>query len=467
MADAFISYRRKPSASLAMLIQEKIKNQHKVDGYLDTTRRDSTQVQFPERLMQAIEDAPVFICLLGDSTLESEWVLKEIRKAHELNKFCIPVFQESYNAPSNPEDAVIYLLNHDGVHIFDQKNIYIDTAVRDIANLIPRKSFNWTKFFLAIIGIPICIGFATWGFVVANQRLDDINASNPQTAQANVDEPVITEQASSSVASNTPSPEPPVTTEEVSLPVTTEEVLDPTIQLAIDGVTSNDEWTPYMQEFDSAEMMLVPEGCFTIGSTTEQSDEQNGNEVCLESFWIDKYEVTNDQYRSIGCRNFSSEAEQPRNCISWFEANDFCESRNMRLPNEAEWEFAARGPDALIYPWGNDFESNNVIYFSNSNGQSATVGSRPDGVSWVGAMDMSGNIWEWTNTIYMDYPYNADDGREDNTTDENMNAHRVLRGGSYNDSSLRSSDRFRNFPLNQLNYFGFRCARDFNIEEHQ
>ena len=63
--DAFISYRRKPSAALALLIQEKLKNKHKIDAYVDTTRADSTKVQFPERLMQAIADVPVFVCLLA------------------------------------------------------------------------------------------------------------------------------------------------------------------------------------------------------------------------------------------------------------------------------------------------------------------------------------------------------------------------------------------------------------------
>ncbi|MDZ4669740.1 MAG: toll/interleukin-1 receptor domain-containing protein, partial [Phototrophicales bacterium] len=106
MSDAFISYRRKPSAPQASLLQEKLKNQHDIDAYLDTTRADSTKVQFPERLMSAIEEAPTFILMLGDTTLESEWVLKEIRHAYELKKHCIPIFQEIY-APTNSTDPAV------------------------------------------------------------------------------------------------------------------------------------------------------------------------------------------------------------------------------------------------------------------------------------------------------------------------------------------------------------------------
>jgi phosphate transport system substrate-binding protein len=139
MADAFISYRRRPSASLAQLLQEKLKNQHGIDAYVDTTRADSTHVQFPERLMQAIADSPTFVCLLGEGTLDSEWVRKEIQRAYDLKKFCVPVFQESYTPLAQSDDAVDYLLNFDGVHVFDIKNVFVDEAVRQLAERLPRR----------------------------------------------------------------------------------------------------------------------------------------------------------------------------------------------------------------------------------------------------------------------------------------------------------------------------------------
>jgi hypothetical protein len=145
MSDVFISYRRRPSASLALLVQAKLKAEHGMDAYVDTTRTDSTRIQFPERLMQAIDDAPVFVCLLGEGTLESEWVVKEIERAYLQDKFCIPVFQETYTPASQSHAAIDYLLNHDGVHIFDQKNVMVTESINQLADLIePHRERNIT-----------------------------------------------------------------------------------------------------------------------------------------------------------------------------------------------------------------------------------------------------------------------------------------------------------------------------------
>jgi formylglycine-generating enzyme required for sulfatase activity len=151
--------------------------------------------------------------------------------------------------------------------------------------------------------------------------------------------------------------------------------------------------------------------------------------------------------------------------MSWFMARDFCEWRGVRLPTEVEWEYAARSPDSLIYPWGNDFVGDNVVFYDNSNNETADVGSRPSGVSWVGAYDMSGNLWEWISTIYnqeeFPYPYNADDGRESNIY---IISDRVLRGGAFNNDEFYSRAVFRNrfSPIGVYLNFGFRCARDYD-----
>lgn len=234
-------------------------------------------------------------------------------------------------------------------------------------------------------------------------------------------------------------------------------------QITLTPQTSNAVWQPHITErdFNGFAMMLVPAGCFTIGSEDREDDEKNGNQVCFDaSFWIDRYEVTNAQYGSIGCERWSSEPEQPRNCVTWFEARDFCAGRDARLPTEAEWEYAARGPDGLIYPWGNTFVANNVVYDVNSKGRAASVGSRPGGASWVGTLDMSGNVYEWTSSRYMDYPYEAGGDREDvNST----GVLRTLRGGSWNDNvnNARAAIRDGNFGTAEFSDIGFRCARSF------
>lgn len=218
------------------------------------------------------------------------------------------------------------------------------------------------------------------------------------------------------------------------------------------------------------EMVRVPAGCFFMGSDRGISNEQPTHQVCLDEFWIDKTEVTNARYgllpESVFCNAVSSEPEQPRNCVTWFEALEHCESRGARLPTEDEWEYAARGPDSLVYPWGNEFDPERVVYRENSDLVTAPVGSRPDGASWVGALDMSGNLWEWVSTAYDDvdfssafpYPYNPDDGREDLGRTNNL---RVLRGGSFLNTSngLRAADRGRFDPFIEDSGIGLRCAR--------
>ena len=149
--------------------------------------------------------------------------------------------------------------------------------------------------------------------------------------------------------------------------------------------------------------------------------------------------------------------------VNWMQANTYAEWRGCRLPTESEWEYSARGVENWLYPWGNQFEPDNVVY--NENADSARpVGTYSDGVSWVGAYDLSGNVWEWVSTIYdgFDYPYNPTDGREnmDDTTST-----RVLRGGSFGFDSmiLRATNRFRYLPLNRDDNVGFRCARDYQL----
>jgi hypothetical protein len=185
MADCFISYRRIPSASLAILIQEKLKNQRGIDAYVDTTRVDGSKVRFPERLMQAIDDAPVFICLLGqrdgEHTLKSEWVLKEIFRAYELGKFCIPIFQESYTPISNTPEAVNYLLSFDGVHVFDQKNVLIDESITNIGKLVhPHRLKNRKTPILFSLAIAIVL-LAIVAFALYS---DDPQSSAPTSTTA-------------------------------------------------------------------------------------------------------------------------------------------------------------------------------------------------------------------------------------------------------------------------------------------
>jgi formylglycine-generating enzyme required for sulfatase activity len=258
-------------------------------------------------------------------------------------------------------------------------------------------------------------------------------------------------------------------------------------------VNHNGDWIPLIQEFDGVEMGLVPAGCFEMGSTDEQLDyamrmceelrgagncqrsfyqveQPSGHQCFSEPFWIDVYEVTNQQYGSSGAW---AGDDLPREQVSWIEAVSHCQRRGGRLPTEAEWEYAARGPDGLTYPWGNDFKRSllnscdsscewNMIGSRIDDGypNTAPVGSYPAGASWIGAMDMSGNVWEWTSSILMEYPYNATDGREE-TGENTKDSRRVIRGGCWFHSGaslLRSAARYGILPDAVDALYGFRCV---------
>lgn len=230
-------------------------------------------------------------------------------------------------------------------------------------------------------------------------------------------------------------------------------------------VIANSQWTPVIQSFDGVEMVLVPPGRARIGSSSGgDADERPAHNVDFEApFWIDRYEVTNEQFARFRGQAVRASAwpgaDRPRENITWAEARDFCARRGARLPTEAEWEYAARGPDGLTYPWGDTFIADNVVYRDNSGGQTASAGSRPGGVSWVGALDMSGNVREWTSSLHLAYPYRADDGREADTDGRQ----RVLRGGSWASigDDVRAAIRHSYRPDNLENSYGFRCARSY------
>ncbi|MBA3871609.1 MAG: SUMF1/EgtB/PvdO family nonheme iron enzyme [Anaerolineae bacterium] len=229
-------------------------------------------------------------------------------------------------------------------------------------------------------------------------------------------------------------------------------------------VLHNIDWKPAYQTFSGVEMALVPVGCFTMGSLLFDNEKPVTRQCFDRPFWIDHFEVTNKQFGSEGV--FKGD-EYPRDSVTWFQARDFCATRGAHLPTEREWEYAARGPDNLTYPWGNTFIADNVVYITSIMNkqvarQSAYIGSRPTGNSWVGASDMAGNVREWVSSIYQPYPYKLDDGRE--VVDGNTDNPRVLRGGAwsdYNTDNLSGSARNRANSKAQTLTNGFRCARDY------
>jgi formylglycine-generating enzyme required for sulfatase activity/flagellar basal body-associated protein FliL len=216
-------------------------------------------------------------------------------------------------------------------------------------------------------------------------------------------------------------------------------------------------------------LVRVPAGPFKMGSNV-YSNEQPVHQVDLDEFYIDQYEVTNAQYRRCeeagDCKvpdcpssyEAPDKADHPVVCVTWFQAKVYCEWREARLPSEAEWEKAARGTDQRTYPWGEEIDCNLANYGACGTNDTTLVGSYPAGVSPYGAYDMAGNVWEWVQSEYKDYPYHADDGREENL--DSTDVLRVLRGGSwyYYGHYARASPRDSSNPYGQGDYIGFRCV---------
>jgi formylglycine-generating enzyme required for sulfatase activity len=225
--------------------------------------------------------------------------------------------------------------------------------------------------------------------------------------------------------------------------------------LPVGLVTSNAAWQVETRLVDGVEMVFVPPGCFIMGSTLGRPNELPPHPQCFDRpFLIDRYEVTNAQYGAAWPESWT-DPDRPRIVVNYDDASAHCQRRGARLPTEAEWEYAARGPDGLDYPWGASFVVDGGIFGLNSEAQTAPVGSVPGGVAWVGTFDMSGNVYEWTSSYALPYPYDSSHEVPNATTEQ-----RVLRGGSWitNEDALRTS--FRVFVDTDFEYntVGFRCA---------
>lgn len=134
---------------------------------------------------------------------------------------------------------------------------------------------------------------------------------------------------------------------------------------------TNADWTPVERDFDGITMVLVPVGCFMMGSDDLPLEETGAFEICFdEPFWIDKTEVAQADFARLeGVKDHVNEFlgdPHPVENITWYEARDFCELRDARLPTEAEWEYAARGPDNLVYPWGNEWDETVLVWTGTS-----------------------------------------------------------------------------------------------------
>ena len=264
-----------------------------------------------------------------------------------------------------------------------------------------------------------------------------------------------------------------------------------------------------IREKDGMIQLAVPEGIYMRGSTEEEvaiginlcqqhyqpcnswyyEREFPPHEVTLSPFLIDQNEVTNLQFQScvesgsctepLVCKKGeptymdSQMTDHPVVCVSWEEANNYCEWVGGRLPTEAEWEYAFRGEKSLIFPWGDEFVGSNLNYcdancdqghaddaFDDGYERTAPVGNFQSGVSWSGLYNQGGNVSEWVSDWYGEYePANLK-----NPSGPTSGTQKIIKGCSWYSPAAycRGAARGSIDPVTRFDYVGFRCAANLS-----
>ncbi|HKQ72701.1 MAG TPA: SUMF1/EgtB/PvdO family nonheme iron enzyme [Blastocatellia bacterium] len=218
-----------------------------------------------------------------------------------------------------------------------------------------------------------------------------------------------------------------------------------------------------------AGMVFVPGGTFKMGRNNGDEFEKPAHTVKVKPFFIDRTEVTNEEYKRFvsatghrapkhwdGGEIPEGQTNFPVVNVSWDDANAYAQWAKKRLPTEAEWEFAARGTDGRIYPWGSGWKQDYANAGKSRNGALVETGRYEPGASPFGALDLCGNAWEWTSSEFANYP-----GRKAASSLAGAGL-KVIRGGAYNVAPQRATSTYRGaVPPNEVfDKTGFRCARE-------
>jgi len=259
------------------------------------------------------------------------------------------------------------------------------------------------------------------------------------------------------------------------------------------GVPNSKGYPEITHEKDNSIMIYIPAGEFTMGSDI-YSFEQPVQQISLDAYLIDKYLITNRQFKQFvdetgyqtdaekngsgevwtgkrwrndqnaiwkmpdGSTSIEGKEDYPVSQISHNDAIAYCEWAGKELPTEAQWEMAARGPGSGIYPWGNSNPDDTIANYSDSFIQETTpVAKYEKGQSYYGAFDMAGNLYQWCKDWYTP----GAERKADNPTGPDQGTERVLKGGSYSESmdSLRSAYRISADPAASKAIYGFRCVK--------
>lgn len=240
--------------------------------------------------------------------------------------------------------------------------------------------------------------------------------------------------------------------------------------------------TPYAGQvirstLDGASLVFVPAGGFQMGWNFGDPGETTVHTVNLDAFLIDLTEVTNKMYAACvaaGACTPPAESKSYKRAdyyanpdfaafpvvyVNWQQAADYCAWAGRRLPSEAEWEFAARGTDGRLFPWGKEAPNRDLANFEFLNQDTTAVGSFPAGASPFGVLDMAGNAAEWVNDWYIENYYAR--APKENPPGPAEGVLKVFRGGSFANQAdkLRSTRRGFDQPVFTSSSLGFRCAQ--------
>jgi formylglycine-generating enzyme required for sulfatase activity len=463
----FLSYSRKDTAIMRRLHADLLAAGLTV--WTDEGLEPGTP-QWQDAIEAAIDNTRGMVVVLSPHAKSSEWVKIEVSFAQELGRRVFPVLVHG-------DKRTAVLLSLYNVQFVDARTEWDDIAARLIPALRKHLGVGAPPPTPAPPPVAPETRAPKPGEGAAASKLQPEAAPPPAAvsgaAPAVMHEPQAppttlpgagpaeTEKSPPKVAA----PQPKVTKPTTALPLAIEWITIPAGEFLMgsdkkkDGRARDDE-TPqhklYLPEYRIARVPVTVAqfAAFVQATGYRTTAEERGSAVVY----------TGSEWKDVKGANWShprgpqsdvrQKQDHPVTCVSWRDAQAFCQWAGVRLPTEAEWEKAARGTDGRIFPWGDDAPTKDHCNFAMNVKDTTPVGKYPRGASPYGVLDMAGNVWEWTSSLVKPYPYDAADGREDSEA----GGSRTLRGGSWDNSEIyvRCANRYRDHPDYGYGYFGFR-----------
>ena len=468
----FISYSRRDMDFIKTLAEDLEKENF--DVWYDLTDIDAGD-RWAKEIQKGINESEIFAIVVSPNSLKSDWVEKEFLFASKRGLKIVPLLYEMCELP-------IWLMNIQYVDIVGRNYKKNFPQILDAFNGYGRRSEDEEKAseknklrelfekkkIPQIVGAVIGVAAIFW---IISKFMPPVVPVTP-TLETPIAVPTGT---------NTATVVPPTATSTLTPTARVEFTPSPLPDVIVDDKTG-------------VEMVLIPFGSFSMGNNRSEYNAKPVHTVVLDSFYMDKYEVTNAQYKAC-----VDEAEspcilpatpeaylEPRNnnhpvvYINWDMAVAYCEWRGARLPTEAEWEKAARDGKYADYPWGNDKVDGKKLNFCDMNCDNSwkemnvsdkyteisPVGNYEDGKTDSGIYDLAGNVWEWVADWYGANYYATSHPTITKPSGPETGTHRVLRGGSWYDQATKVLvyKRYHLNPVESFSYVGFRCAADVPAE---